>query len=92
MKIKPKSVPLKLPAILSFFDYHEIRYTEDHFNELTIGRTKIKSEELGFYDGRYQAIFYLKKDKDYKQMVKEVNLSLKEADEEEYYENNEIES
>ena len=82
-KIKPKSVLLNLPSILSFQDYHEIRNMEDNFNELTVGRTRIKSEELGFYDGSYQAIFYLKKDKDYKQMVKEMYLFLKEADEEE---------
>ena len=83
MKIKPKSVLLKLPSLLYFEDYHEIGHMEDNFNELIAGKNKIKSEELGFCDGGYMAIFYLKKDKDYKLMKKEANDALKKLEQEE---------
>lgn len=69
MKVKPKKVITNLPAILEFDDYHQISSVLDHFN--IIMRGKLKVEELISNTGYYYAIFYLKKDKEYKLLVKE---------------------
>lgn len=69
MKIKPKSVLLNLPAILTFSDYHEIAPMRDYFNELIGGKLKIRSKELN-YNGGYEAVFYIKQDEEYKRFIK----------------------
>lgn len=58
---------------MEFRDYHEIDYVLKYFNNIMRG--KLKAKELFSNNGYYYAIFYLKKDKDYKRMVKEHNNS-----------------
>lgn len=68
MKIKPKLIKATIPSIMTFDDYHEITYVLDYLN--TIFNGKMKAEELDC-DGMYHAIFYLKKDKEYKALLTE---------------------
>ena len=68
MKVKPKELKVTVPVIMSFRDYHDIDYVLDYLNELFGG--KMKAEELGC-DGQYYGIFYLKKDQEYRTLVKE---------------------
>lgn len=75
MKIKPKQLKVIVPNIITFSDYHEIDTFLYDLNEFFGG--KMKAKELGF-DGGYQAIFYLKQDREYKALVKEWKNSHKE--------------
>lgn len=68
MRIKPKQVKVTVPVIMEFKDYHDIDYVLDFFNELFGG--KMKAEELGC-TGQYHAVFFLKKDQEYRSLVKE---------------------
>lgn len=79
MKIKPKKVITNLPAILEFDDYHQISSVLDHFNIIMCG--KLKAEELCSNAGYYYAIFYLKKDKEYKLLAKEHEESVRQLGE-----------
>ena len=70
MKIKPKIVKVTVPHIMSVNDYHEIEYVLDYLNGPFNG--KMKALELSApYDGEYYAIFFFKKDKEYKFLIKE---------------------
>ena len=67
--MKKKQVSLNIPVILTFDDYHEIKYVQEYFNQLVKGK-KIKSKELAYIDA-YAAIFYFTQDDEYKHLVKE---------------------
>lgn len=60
---------VNIPVILEFNDYHEINPLLDQLN--VIFKKKLKSEELFTNNGTYYAIFFFKKDKNYKSLVKE---------------------
>ena len=75
MKIKRKEVKVTIPVIMSFSDYHEIDYVLDHLNEIFGG--KMKAEELGCM-GDNEAIFFFKKDAEYRSLVKEWKARYKE--------------
>jgi hypothetical protein len=60
---------VNIPVILEFNDYHEINPLLDQLNE--IFKKKLKAEELFSNNGCYYAIFYFKKDKNYKSLVKD---------------------
>ena len=62
---------MKLPIILSFYDYHDI---DEFYRNARKIIPRLKAEEIeafsssdGFY---YHAVFYLRKDSDYKKLVK----------------------
>lgn len=74
-------VPVNIPIILEFSDYHEIDYVGRYMGELF--NRELQSEELSFRDGSYWAIFYFKKDKEYRVLVKEHEELCREYEEEE---------
>lgn len=62
-----------IPFVMAFDDYHEISETADMLNLVKDPKRgfKIKCEEIGFRDGQYYGIFYLrKKDPGYRELVK----------------------
>lgn len=73
-------ISLKLPYIMHFDDYHEIRDFVEHVNELTGGKPKLKyTEVMGQSDYGYKALFYVgKQDKRYKAVLKAYEESVKE--------------
>ena len=83
MKIKPKKALLNLPTVLTFDDYHEINLATDMFNELVCGQ-KIKAKEIGYCGGGYNAIFYLKQDKEFQALRKQLMADIKEEEECDY--------
>ena len=68
-------ISVNLPIIIDFNDYHEIDYVTDSMKQIIKG---LKSRELEFRDGSYWGIFYLKKDRKYKQLCKEHKLLARE--------------
>lgn len=60
MKIKP--------FITSVIDYHDFKCVIKHFKNA--GIYNIKYEEVGFWDGEYQAIFYTNR-KSAEKLIKE---------------------
>jgi hypothetical protein len=81
MKIKPKNISARIPIIMEFSDYHEINPTLDSLNE--IFSKKLKAEELFHNGGGYYAIFFFKKDKEYKFLVKEHEATMDTEEEDE---------
>jgi hypothetical protein len=53
---------INLPTVLGFRDYHEINHFEYLLSQIIPG---VKSKEIGYIDGAYQGIFYLKQDNKY---------------------------
>jgi hypothetical protein len=72
MKQELQELKMNLPKILSFVDYHEIKYIEKYINEFVSKDTQIKSKEImGLGSKEYYAIFYLEKDEVYDALIKE---------------------
>ena len=80
MKIRSKNVLAKIPIVMEFRDYHEIDPMLDYLNE--IFSKKLKVEELWHNNGSYHAIFYFKKDNEYKFLVKEHESTMDAEDDE----------
>lgn len=77
-------VSLKIPYVMHFNDYHEIRDFVDRFNELTGGKPKLKYTEIqGESDYGYVALFYFgKQDRLYKVVLNGYRSSQQEEEDE----------
>ena len=54
---------INLPIVIGFNDYHEIAAFRDKLQGII---PKITFDEIGHVDGKYKAIFYTRKDKNYR--------------------------
>jgi len=59
---------ITLPQIITAEDYHEF---DDIAHYLKSFGANVRFEDLGLHDRDYVAIFYTKKDDDYKKLIKE---------------------
>lgn len=64
-----KEIKHAFPVAYAADDYHEFSLVVETLESIL--KTKVKYTEIGFYDGSYRALFYLKKDKKYKEMLEE---------------------
>jgi hypothetical protein len=66
-----RSLPVELPTVLQFRDYHEIANTARMLNQFVCCNSiKIQYEELCCYNQRYVGIFFLTKDEEYETVKK----------------------
>jgi len=73
MSKQPFSPSLKLPTIVVAADYHEFAHMENLLRRLTKSK-RVKVEEIGLEDGVYVGIVYTRKDKAYKNILKEFEI------------------
>lgn len=79
-----KTIKIKLPYVMDFDDYHEIKEFVARFKE--ISNVKLKFTEIMCdSDYGYKAIFYIgKQDKAYKNLIKKYKQDIKKFEEQMY--------
>lgn len=87
MKIKPKSVLLNLPIVLTFEYVNEIPKFASNINTLLNGKSKIKYEELGFLGEKFIGIFYLQRNDEFNSLREEFKIMIEKEEIEKANEN-----
>jgi hypothetical protein len=89
MKVKPKSLLVNLPIVLTFPDYHDIPRFAADINSIVHGKVKVKCEELGLLGSEYVGIFYLQRNPEYQELRQEF-MKMIEKEERENYGNDQV--
>ncbi len=75
MKKSKSNITVYLPHIFQCRDYHEIRSIENYLSEII---PNIHVDEFCFAYGMYQGIAYIKKNSEYRLLIKELKNMQKE--------------